>query len=89
MLLLKGSMLHIFQRKSWRQTGRELNVAHTPLYNFSAQFSNTKEFELLIEYFIERRILLSFSDEKYLTREFLETDEIVEKSLLEFEETRV
>lgn len=84
MVLVKGILLHVFQRKSWRQIGKELGVAHIPLYNFYTQFHTTESLHDLIIYFIERRIILSLLDERHVTREYLETDEIVEKSLEEW-----
>jgi hypothetical protein len=48
------------------------------------QFHTTESLHDLIIYFIERRIILSLLDERHVTREYLETDEIVEKSLEEW-----
>ena len=80
MLLVKGAMLHIFQKKSWRQIGRELWVAHIPVYNFTTQMEWWVAFQNLLAYLIERRIVLWIGDERNITREYLESEEILERS---------
>ncbi len=84
MILMKGILLHVFQNKSWRQVGSELNIPHLPIYNFYSQIQHTSELRELLVYFIERRIALSLLTERATTREYLETDEVVERSREEF-----
>ena len=83
MILLKWLMLHILQGKSWRQIGRELNVPHVSVYHFFQFVWEKKELEYIFAYFIERRITLYLGDEKNITLEYLERDDLVEKSLIE------
>lgn len=80
MMLVKWLLLHVFQKKSWRQIGKELGTAHIPLYNFALQFESSSELHTLLEYCIERRIVLWIGDEWHISREYLESDEIVMKS---------
>ncbi|MDD2693628.1 MAG: hypothetical protein PHY14_01725 [Candidatus Gracilibacteria bacterium] len=84
MLLTKGILLYVFQKKSWRQIGKELNVPHLSVYNFYSHIQDSDELHDFLLYFIERRIVLSIADERNITREYLETDEIVEKSKMMF-----
>lgn len=81
MILTKGVLLHVFQKKSWRQIGKELNIPYLSVYNFYSYIQDSAELRDFLLYFIERRIVLSLTDEKNITREYLETEEIVEKSL--------
>ena len=85
MVLMKGILLHLFQKKSWRQVGSELNIPHLPIYNFYSQIHDAPEFRELLIYFIERRIALSLLSEKSITREYLQTFEILERSRKELE----
>ena len=85
MVLMKGILLHLFQKKSWRQVGSELNIPHLPIYNFYSQIQYTREFRELLIYFIERRIALSLLSEKTITREYLKMDDVVERSREELE----
>ena len=85
MVLMKGILLYVFQKKSWRQVGSELNIPHLPIYNFYSQIQYTREFRELLIYFIERRIALSLLSEKTITREYLKMDDVVERSREELE----
>ena len=76
-------MLHILQGKSWRQIGKELSIPHVSVYHFWQFVSEKKELEYIFAYFIERRIALYLGDEKNITLEYLEQDNLVEKSLVE------
>ena len=76
-------MLHILQGKSWRQIGKELAIPHVSVYHFFQFVSDKKELQYIFAYFIERRIALYLGDEKNITLEYLERDDLVQKSLTE------
>ena len=80
-LLMKATLLHIFQKKSWRRVALELWIPHVTAFQFYSDVSEWENREKLISYFIERRILLYLGDEKNITKEYLESDEIIKKSL--------
>ena len=81
-VLIKAVLLHVFQKKSWRTVALEVGISHVTAFQFYNEIKNTDEFHTVLSYFIERRIILSILYEKNITREYLESDEIVEKSLM-------
>ncbi len=85
LVLVKGILLHIFAKKSWRKIASELWVPHIPIYNLYRELESTPELREILEYCITRRVVLYIADERHITRESLETDEIIEKSLIELE----
>lgn len=74
-------MLHVLQWKSWRQAAMALNIPHTVLYSFYRELVESWNINEIIQYMIMRRIALYVSDEKHITSEFLQSDEIVTMSL--------
>lgn len=82
MLLVKGILLHVLQRKSWRQAATELHMAsHIPLYQFYEHIRHTPEGDEIIEYMIYRRIALHLRDARHITPEILDSECIVEESI--------
>ncbi|MFZ2255858.1 MAG: hypothetical protein WAW59_08400 [Patescibacteria group bacterium] len=63
MVLVKGILLHVLQKKSWRQAGAELKVSYTALYQFAQFFESREEKKELLSYLIERKIALYIANE--------------------------
>ena len=80
-VLIKAILLHIFQKKSWRTVALEVGISHVTAFQFYNEIKNKNELHDVLSYFIERRIILSILHEKNITREYLESDEILQKSL--------
>ncbi len=80
-VLIKALLLHVFQKKSWRTVALEVGISHVTAFQFYNDVRDTAEFHEILSYFIERRIVLSILHEKNITREYLESDEILQKSL--------
>ena len=85
LVLVKGILLHIFAKKSWRAISQELGVPHIPIYNLYRELEGTPELREILEYVIMRRIVLFTSDERYITREMLDSEEIIRGSLEELQ----
>ncbi len=82
MLLVKGILLHVLQWKSWRQSAEYIGVPYTILYQLYRSLEATDIVDNIIYYAIERRIALYIQDEKHITQELLESDEIIVQSIM-------
>jgi hypothetical protein len=80
-VLMKAVLLHVFQKKSWRRVGWELGISHVTAFQFYRDIYEQEELKKVLVYFIERKIVLYLGEEKNITKEYLESDEIIKKSL--------
>lgn len=85
LVLVKGILLHIFMKKSWRAIASELGVPHIAIYHLYQSLEGTSEMREILEYAITRRIVLYARDDRHITREILESEEIVRESMTELE----
>jgi len=71
MVFIKASILHICEKRSWRNIASELGCEHIYLYNFYQNFKNTDNLKTIFHRFIDKRVLLYIGEKKHFNRDFL------------------
>ncbi len=77
-ILLKATISHILQRKSWRNLSKEFWVWHIALFNFYNFIKEKQELEIIFHRFIDRRIILFLGEKPIIKQDYLDnSDEII------------
>jgi hypothetical protein len=63
-LLIKASIYHIIEKKSWRCISNKLWVNHIQLFKFYSNYNNTLEFKEIFHYLIDNKVLAYITDNK-------------------------
>jgi hypothetical protein len=63
-LLIKASIYHIIEKRSWRNISNKLWVNHIQLFKFYSTYKNTKEFNEIFHYLINSKVLAYIPDNK-------------------------
>jgi len=63
-LLIKASIYHIIEKKSWRCISSKLGVNHIQLFKFYSNHKNTPEFKEIFHYLIDSKVLAFIPDNK-------------------------
>jgi len=82
-IFVKWILIHILLKKSWRKIAEQIWVPYLPIYQFYKRIEDKSELFEMLEYFCEKKVISYIWDEKNANREFLESDELVQKSLLQ------
>lgn len=61
-LLIKASIYHIIEKKSWRNISNKLWVNHIQLFKFYSNYKNTIEFKEIFHYLINNKVLAYIPD---------------------------
>ncbi len=85
MLLIKWTIIHLLEKKSWRRIAEQLSIPYLTLYYFFNKIKATQVFRDILLYLIDRRILLCIWEEKNITNHYLQGDAIIEISKNELE----
>jgi len=82
-ILVKWILIHILLKKSWRKISTQIWVPYLPIYQFYKRIENKPELKEILIYFCQMKIISYIWSEKNITREFLNSYGLVEKSLKE------
>ncbi len=63
-LLIKASIYHIIEKKSWRCISNKLWVNHIQLFKFYSNYNNSLEFKEIFHYLIDTKVLAYIPDNK-------------------------
>ncbi len=63
-LLIKASIYHIIEKKSWRCISTKLWVNHIQLFKFYSNHKNTPEFREIFHYLTDSKVLAFIPDNK-------------------------
>ena len=84
-ILVKWILIHILLKKSWRKISKQIWVPYLPIYQFYKKIEDKPELKEMLKYFCEKKVISFIKDENKLTREILDSEELVEKSLEQIE----
>ena len=84
-ILVKWILIHILLKKSWRKISVQIWVPYLPIYQFYKKIEDKPELKEMLKYFCEKKVISFIKDEKNITKEFLDSEELVEKSLEQIE----
>ncbi len=76
-ILLKATILHRLQKKSWRVLSKEFSVWHIALFNFYSFIKNKPELEIILHRFISNRIILFVGEKQVIKKDYLDNSEEV------------
>ncbi|MDQ7009928.1 MAG: hypothetical protein Q9M94_06560 [Candidatus Gracilibacteria bacterium] len=82
-ILVKGILIHILLKKSWRKISAQIGVPYLPIYQFYNKIKDKPELIDMLNYFCEKKVISYIGNEKNINRFFLDSDELVLKSLEE------
>ena len=82
-VLVKWIITHILLKKSWRKISAQFWIPYLPIYQFYKKIEDKPELIQMLEFFCKRKVISYIVDEKNITREFLDSEELVLKSLKE------
>ncbi|NDK08237.1 hypothetical protein EOM39_03225 [Candidatus Gracilibacteria bacterium] len=63
-LLIKASIYHIIEKKSWRCISTKLCVNHIQLFKFYSNYKDTKEFIEIFHYLIDNKVMAFIPDNR-------------------------
>lgn len=85
-VLVKSTIIHILQKKSWRFIANNFWVSHIWLFNFYNFIKEKEELKIIFHEFIDRRILLYLAKNKQYSNENLDNnEEIIKLTKIELE----
>ena len=82
-ILVKWILIHILLKKSWRKISSQIWVPYLPIYQFYKKIENKPELYEMLEYFCQKKVISYIWSEKNISRELLNSNELVDKSLAE------
>lgn len=74
-LLIKASIYHIIEKKSWRSISCKLWVNHIQLFKFYSHYNNTLEFKEIFHYLSDNKVLAYIPDNKSFNLSDLDNNE--------------
>ncbi len=80
-MLVKWIISHMLLRKSWRKIWEQLGVPYLPLYQFYQKIKWKQELHEILLFFCEKKIISYMWAQKNMTRDLLESNELVKKSI--------
>jgi len=80
-ILVKWIITHILLKKSWRKISAQIWVPYLPIYQFYKRIKDKPELKEMLNYFCEKKVVSYIWSEKNITKEFLESDELIKISL--------
>ncbi len=82
-ILVKWIITHILLKKSWRKVSAQFGIPYLPIYQFYKKIEGKPELNQMLNFFCKRKVICYIVDEKNITREFLESPELITRSLKE------
>lgn len=88
-ILVKAIITHILLKKSWRKVSVQFWIPYLPIYQFYQKIKDKPELVEMLIFFCNNKVISYIEDEKNITKEFLESDELVKKSLKQIKNTSI
>ena len=82
-ILVKWILIHILLRKSWRKISSQIWVPYLPIYQFYSKIKDKPELKEMLEFFCEKKVISFLWNKKNISKNFLESRELVDESLEE------
>ena len=82
-VLVKWIITHILLKKSWRKISAQFWIPYLPIYQFYKKIEDKPELKQMLEYFCNSKVISFIEWETNISREFLNSDDLVIKSLEE------
>jgi hypothetical protein len=80
-ILVKWIITHILLKKSWRKISEIIWIPYLPIYQFYKKIENKPELKEMLKYFCEKKVISYIWNKKNITRDFLNSKELVNISL--------
>lgn len=80
-VLVKAIITHILLKKSWRKIATQFGIPYLPIYQFYNKIKDTPELKQMLEYFCQKQVISFIETETHISRSFLQSDNLVKKSL--------
>lgn len=80
-ILVKWIIIHILLKKSWRKISAQIWVPYLPIYQFYKKIEDKPELKDMLNYLSEKKVISYIGEEKNITRDFLDSEELVNRSL--------
>jgi hypothetical protein len=77
---VKGIITHMLLKKSWRKISAQFGIPYLPVYQFYQKIKDKKELIEMLEYFCDKKIISYIDDERNITKDFLESTDLIKKS---------
>jgi hypothetical protein len=80
-ILVKWILIHILLKKSWRKISSQIWIPYLPIYQFYNKIKDKEEMKEMLIFFCEKKVISYIWNKKNISREFLESKELVVDSL--------
>jgi hypothetical protein len=87
-ILVKWILIHILLKKSWRKIAEQIWIPYLPIYQFYKKIEDKPELIDMLNYFCEKKVISYIWDKKDITRDFLESEQLIEQSLNKIKEIK-